>query len=379
MTIAFPLGSIDDPEYMAGMCHMLEHLIFSNDVTKKLVNLGAICNAYTSYDTTVFYVKTHSEYALNAMRLYYNMIFDYDPRTLTHAALEKEKRIVLEEISKRDDNDHDIHLLLKDTLYNRPIGGSKKTLANIKLADVIAFYEKMYKKKYAYISITCPSSIRASLKIANKTIPTDHETYRRLFRRPNNSIVYQIPEHLIVKSKHSPSRLYITYRAFAFSDPRHVVMDFIQNVLAGDFHSILMQDVRMKKGMIYNAEVYNQSFEYAGIFQIRITTLSDIYAFYWIVKKHIDGLMDGIIDFNIHKKRYIERCLLTLKDDMQNATHVCEHQRNNTDHTTYINQIKMMTPELVKSTCKKVFGDQLHFFQIMGDLTKAQIATIKGK
>ncbi len=64
------VGSADENDQEAGMCHFLEHMLFKGtekrkvrEAAREIESLGGTINAYTSYDQTVYHITMASRYA----------------------------------------------------------------------------------------------------------------------------------------------------------------------------------------------------------------------------------------------------------------------------------------------------------------------------
>ena len=64
------VGSADENDEEAGMCHFIEHMLFKGtekrkvrEAAREIESLGGTINAYTSYDQTVYHITLASRYA----------------------------------------------------------------------------------------------------------------------------------------------------------------------------------------------------------------------------------------------------------------------------------------------------------------------------
>ena len=101
-----PFGSLDCFQkdesgnlfsYEPGTAHFLEHKLFESgheDVMRTFSRFGANVNAYTSYDSTVYYFTTPAEDISKPFGLLMDFVQDL---SITEASVEKEKPIILEE------------------------------------------------------------------------------------------------------------------------------------------------------------------------------------------------------------------------------------------------------------------------------------------
>jgi predicted Zn-dependent peptidase len=99
-------GSRDETDANHGVSHFLEHMVFkgtptrsSADVNRELDEIGSHSNAYTSEEQTVYYAALLPEYQDRALEL----LADILRPTLRDADFEMEKKVILEEIAKYED------------------------------------------------------------------------------------------------------------------------------------------------------------------------------------------------------------------------------------------------------------------------------------
>ena len=116
-----PFGSLDcyqkDPDgkvffYEPGTAHFLEHKLFESgyeDVMRTFSRFGANVNAYTSYDSTVYYFTTPAEEISAPLSLLMDFVQDL---SITKSSVEKDKQIILEEFATYQ-QDPDARLFLE--------------------------------------------------------------------------------------------------------------------------------------------------------------------------------------------------------------------------------------------------------------------------
>lgn len=111
-------GSRDEPAEVAGVSHFLEHMVFkgtarrtAEDVNRELDELGAQSNAFTSEEKTVYYAVVLPELQNQII----DLLADIMRPTLRQEDFDTEKKVILEEIMKYDDQP--------------PYGGHEKSMA----------------------------------------------------------------------------------------------------------------------------------------------------------------------------------------------------------------------------------------------------------
>src|SRR5687768_14603279 len=99
-------GSRDENDANSGVSHFLEHMVFkgtptrtSTDVNRELDELSSNINAYTSEESTVYYATTLPE----DQKPIVGLLSDIMRPSLRQEDFDTEKKVILEEIAKYDD------------------------------------------------------------------------------------------------------------------------------------------------------------------------------------------------------------------------------------------------------------------------------------
>lgn len=160
----FHTGSKDEDENKTGLAHLFEHLMFegSPNVPKgmfdEILNRnGGDSNAYTSWDSTSYYVVVPSNHLETALWLDSDRINGFG---ISKESLEIQKDVVLEEKLLYVDNspygsleEESSKRLFKNSGYKWPIIGNMDDLRKVSLEDVKDFFEKYYMPNNAVISV----------------------------------------------------------------------------------------------------------------------------------------------------------------------------------------------------------------------------------
>lgn len=134
-------GSVNEPPEINGISHFFEHMFFKGtekrgvgEMDRAIKALGGYNNAFTSTEQTAYYVVVPSEHLATASDVLYDAMRHsvFDPEEI-----EKERRVVEEEIIQRDDSptgklyDRFLALLFDGTPYAQPVLGTPETLRAI--------------------------------------------------------------------------------------------------------------------------------------------------------------------------------------------------------------------------------------------------------
>src|SRR5512133_2609768 len=148
------VGSRHEPAEIGGVSHFIEHLFFkgtqkrtAKDIAIAMDSIGGEMNAFTSQETTTYYVKVVDEHLPIAIDLLADILIGsrFDP-----AEMEKERKVILEEIKGVEDTPDDyIHELFTGTVWphnslGRPILGTRETIKALTHKDIITYIENHY-------------------------------------------------------------------------------------------------------------------------------------------------------------------------------------------------------------------------------------------
>ena len=105
-------GSVREAADEAGASHFIEHMVFKGtgrrsaaDIAAEMDNVGGSINAFTSKECTCYYAKVLDEHLPIAVDMLADIVFHsaFDPEEL-----EKERRVILEEILMTEDSPEDV-------------------------------------------------------------------------------------------------------------------------------------------------------------------------------------------------------------------------------------------------------------------------------
>ena len=147
-------GVVKETPDIAGISHFIEHMVFKGtanrsafDIVNEIDCIGAQINAFTAKSYTCFHtvsLDTNAEKCADVLSdMYFNPSFD-------PVELEKERRVVIEEINESEDTPDDLCLERLLSLYfkgcplEKAILGTKKTLKEMTSQTLKDYHDKHY-------------------------------------------------------------------------------------------------------------------------------------------------------------------------------------------------------------------------------------------
>ena len=365
-------GSIDEDDSNNGVAHFLEHLFFKGTSThapgefdKILETKGAITNAATSKDFTHYYVTIPSKDFDLAMELHADMILH---PLIPRNEMEKERKVVLEEISK-DLNSPD--KILQDNLndmmytthpYKRKVIGKSEVIETITRDQILGFYNKHYSpSNMVTIVIGDVNPEHAVAKIK--------EVFNSEYKKTNKS-VYTKEAPLTKQAKKveyltntESGYLLIGFRGTPIDDKDSYALDVLATVLGDGRSSVLNQVLKEKKRIAFSVDAGNSTFRDDGIFYIsanfepeKCKIVQDT-IFDEIKKIQDKGITDEQLNL---AKNIIERSTYYSRESITNiATEIGYTMALTNDikfYDNYLDNIKAVTTDDVKKVAEKYLG-----------------------
>ncbi|TRM12444.1 insulinase family protein [Lentibacillus cibarius] len=296
-------GSRNETEEINGISHFLEHMFFKGtskrspqDIAEAFDAIGGQVNAFTSKEYTCFYAKvidTHKEHALEILTdMFFNSTFDEEE-------MEREKKVVLEEIKMYEDTPDDIvhDVLARASFGQHPLGypilGTEKHLESFTRGSLKQYINDCYTPDNVVVSIAG--------NVEDSFIRTAEDYFSR-FEAKSGKTEIQRPGFLgnnIEKTKDTEqAHLCLGFNGLPVDDENMYSLIIMNNVLGGSMSSRLFQEVREKQGLAYAVFSYHAAFLDSGLLTIYAGTGKDqLPQLKDIIHKTIDDLMrDGLTD-----------------------------------------------------------------------------------
>ncbi len=170
--------SLNGKAYFApgGVAHYLEHKLFDmpdRDVTAEFAALGAVPNAFTSYDMTAYYFSCTENFP-QSLRLLLEFV---STPYFTEQSVQKEQGIIGQEIGMNEDNpDTRVFENLMKAMYRKhpitvPILGSRESIARITPEVLTACHNAFYRPGNMLLCVVGDVDPQQVYDIAREVLP----------------------------------------------------------------------------------------------------------------------------------------------------------------------------------------------------------------
>lgn len=271
ISVFFDTGSANETKANNGVSHFIEHMAFrgtrdySNEEISRLSEMyGGYMNAYTSKETTAYYIKGFSGNLELFIKLMANICF-YP--VFSEEDFFQEKQIIIDEINSVMDNpDEYLGEVAEEELFRGcaleyPVSGTVASVEGLEFAEMKRFYKENYTPDNCIIAISGDVDRDEVSKYIEKYFPVSQDNYAG---KLNHYIPSYTPKNHDFNFKSGQSYVQLMYPAFEYGNPDRYSLSGGVMLLGGLMSSRLFQEIREKRGLCYNIEAEAVQYKNAG-------------------------------------------------------------------------------------------------------------------
>ncbi|HQB83123.1 MAG TPA: pitrilysin family protein, partial [Candidatus Rifleibacterium sp.] len=267
-------GVLYETPEMMGVSHFIEHMMFKGTkkrsprmIASEFDRIGGYLNAFTAKDYCCYYarvVKDKLDVAVDVLSdMVINSQFDSEE-------LERERRVILEEIKMYEDSpDEIIHELLGQNLWKHsrlgnPILGTAETVAGMKRDQIYDVFNRQYVTGNLLVCVAGNFDWEELQKLLEKKL----KTLRSGEFKPRESAVKPSIASTIYQKDIEQVHLTLGTEGVSFSDSRRFAITILNAAFGGGMSSRLFQEIREKRGLAYTVYSYHTSYKKTGLFGV---------------------------------------------------------------------------------------------------------------
>ncbi|HZS12708.1 MAG TPA: pitrilysin family protein [Nitrospirales bacterium] len=265
------VGSRDEGPGEEGLSHFLEHMFFkgtsrrtATDISRTIDALGGELNAFTTRESTTFYVKVLDQHVAAAIDLLADL---FHHSRFDQKEIEKEKQVVLEEIRMVQDDPEDLvqDLHAEQVLAGHPLGrsilGEPATIQSIRRRDLVDYINRHYQPEETIIAIAGNFDHRDVLPLLRKAFGSFHRRAARHADRRPPTISGG------VQARRKPleqAHLCVGLPGIAADRKERYAAHALNAILGGSVSSRLFQVIREDAGLAYSVYSYLSTYSDCG-------------------------------------------------------------------------------------------------------------------
>lgn len=268
-------GSILEREHENGLSHLIEHMAFkgtgrrsARQIAQEMDAVGGYLNAATSKLCTCYYAKVIDENLPLAADILSDIVRfpAIDPKEL-----DKERNVVLEEISMTDDSPEDVaYDLIASAMFGKqPLGqtilGPRELIAGYTREDILAFRARHYSPMNTCVAIAGNFDLNQVKELMAQRFGDWTGGTGEIF--PVNA-VNQNPQTLTADKDTEQAHICLGYRGKPLGDADAYPMAVFNSILGGGMSSRLFQRIREESAMAYSVYSAPSAYPHCGDFTI---------------------------------------------------------------------------------------------------------------
>jgi predicted Zn-dependent peptidase len=263
-------GSRHERRELNGVAHFIEHLLFKGtdrrsalDIAREIDSVGGVLNAFTSREYVCYYAKVLDKFLPRAVDLLTDIFLHstFDPEEI-----EKERRVVLQEINMMEDTPDDlIHDIFHQHFWQgHPLGmsilGDAESVSGLTRDSIIGYKNQMYLGDDIIVSAAGNLTHEELIRLVEeqlKSIPSGNG------RSDSPLPVYERRFELIEKDLEQV-HVCLGVKGVQQNHPGRYDAFIMNAILGGSMSSRLFQEVREKSGLAYSVYSYIAAHADAG-------------------------------------------------------------------------------------------------------------------
>jgi predicted Zn-dependent peptidase len=250
-------GSRHEPQEQSGIAHFVEHMLFkgtatrtAEDIAQTIDSIGGQMDAFTAKEYASYYIKVLDEH----LPLAVDVLSDIVRRpAFSEDDIEREKKVVLEEIKMVEDTPDDlVHELFTENFWvdhplGRPILGTRETVEALTQSGLRRYFEGVYSAPnmiVAAVGNVDHQRVRDLVEAAFGTVSSDAQDI--------SSLPPRVEPRIVIRNKElEQSHVCLGTSSYQQDHEDRYSSYVLNTILGGSMSSRLFQNVREKRGLAY--------------------------------------------------------------------------------------------------------------------------------
>jgi predicted Zn-dependent peptidase len=269
-------GSRHEPREQSGIAHFVEHMLFkgtatrsAEDIAQTIDSIGGQMDAFTAKEYASYYIKVLDEHLPLAVDVLADIVMRpaFSPEDI-----EREKKVVLEEIKMVEDTPDDlVHELFTENFWQnhplgRPILGTKDTVESLSGHGLREYFTRTYSAPHLIVAAVGNIEHARVRDLVGRAFEDLPRAAVPLSEQPPRVV----PTTIIRNKELEQSHVCLGTSSYQQDHKDRYSSYVLNTVLGGSMSSRLFQNVREKRGLAYAV--------FSGLSAYRDTGSMTIYA-----------------------------------------------------------------------------------------------------
>jgi len=278
---AFNVGSKDETEKTNGLIHLLEHCILfrgtefrsGEQVIRDIRRHGGYFNAHTGRDISIFELSLPSQFADFGLNIQKEILFHLH---FSQEELDKEKEVILEEISQTLDDPyrHTKTLFFQNLFsghsYQRPIFGKKSIIRSLTSEQIKIFHKKYFVPENCVLALVGDFSIPEMENKINEIFGSIPESGFVPTAYPQ---VLPLKKNREIQKEMDVNNAYMLIGTLGpnYNHSDQYGMDVLSQVLGRGINPLLSSALRGRRKLVESLFMSYESLQYGGAVTVSLT------------------------------------------------------------------------------------------------------------
>lgn len=274
-------GSRDETRQLNGISHFLEHLLFkgtarrtAGQIAREIDVIGGALDAFTGKEYTCYYARVLNEHLSLALDLLTD-IFLYS--SFPEDEIERERSVICQEIAQAEDQPDELigdlfHLdFWPEHPLSWPITGTIDSVSRLSREDLLGYRTDQYCPQRVFVAMaggashnTLVETVGPALSSLKGSPPARHDSPP--VARPGVSIHRRELEQ---------THLFLGLPCAPLLDPDWYAAHLLNTALGGGLSSRLFQEIRERRGLVYDVGSFLSSCRDTGYLGVYLATSTE--------------------------------------------------------------------------------------------------------
>lgn len=266
-----------------GISHFIEHMLFkgtekhtAEELAEQMDLLGGNMNAFTSKDCTCYYAKVTDDCVSEALELIAELVCT---SKLDEEDIEREKGVVLEEISMNNDTPEDVvheelcSLYYEGTPLAFPVLGSQRSVSAFSREMIRSYMARLYRPENMVIAAAGNFEFDKLVALVEKAFDFGAEPVSKGSEAPDADMTCASGasgtlRFKLIEKDTEQTHIALAFPGFSYDSKGHYPLLMLNNIVGGSMSSRLFQSIRERSGMAYSVYSSPSFFTSSGYFTL---------------------------------------------------------------------------------------------------------------
>jgi predicted Zn-dependent peptidase len=270
--IAVRFGGINEKESEKGIAHFIEHMLYKGTPTRDAKKIaqeieknGGDLNGFTDETITAYWCKMPSKNLNIALDVLSDMVKN---PLFNEKELEKERKVIFEEMKMRKDNPH-IYVLdkIQGFLYGNPLGlnliGTEKTMGEINRKKIVEKFNEIYSSRNMILCVVGDADLDYLVKFCEKNFENKKGEV------PDFEVKLRNDEKVETRKGVDQANLVFAFHTPLSKDKKSYATKVLSVLMGGGMSSRLFSEIREKRNLAYAVKSdssINKNFSYSIVY-----------------------------------------------------------------------------------------------------------------